>query len=262
MSAHLESMERVWLRVLDYIAEVGACQTQEEFLQTALVRIEKLIPYDVQAGIFEISGPCIKSIGPPENVNRIYREYYRFRLPWFDGKPSVPPARLMGVHLIDYDNEWPDSEFVRDFLPQTGAKNQMSSTFLNDTHVINICRSRHVHGFTDAELLLLSAITPHIKNLHTIFRRLSQKAWGEAMCEAVAETFPRLSRRETEIAAFVCQGLTSAEIATRLIISRRTVEAHLSHVFDKLEVRNRSALRRHVRSRFEDRGTSGASLST
>ena len=51
-----------------------------------------------------------------------------------------------------------------------------------------------------------------------------------------------LTRRERQIADLVATGLTNQEIATRLFVSRRTVESHLSHIYPKLNVRTRSAL--------------------
>jgi non-specific serine/threonine protein kinase len=48
-----------------------------------------------------------------------------------------------------------------------------------------------------------------------------------------------LSDRELEIARLVADGLTNDEIALRLGISRRTVDAHLDHIRTKLGVRSR-----------------------
>ncbi|WP_231610840.1 helix-turn-helix transcriptional regulator, partial [Rhodococcus sp. CX] len=43
-----------------------------------------------------------------------------------------------------------------------------------------------------------------------------------------------LTRREQQIAALVADGLTNREIATKLVISQRTVDAHVEHILAKL----------------------------
>ena len=48
-----------------------------------------------------------------------------------------------------------------------------------------------------------------------------------------------LTAREYEVLAAVAEGLTNREIGRRLFISERTVGVHVSHVFDKLQVRTR-----------------------
>ena len=51
-----------------------------------------------------------------------------------------------------------------------------------------------------------------------------------------------LSERELEIVERVAQGLTNQEIATTLMISKRTVDNHVSNVFNKTGAKNRVAL--------------------
>lgn len=51
-----------------------------------------------------------------------------------------------------------------------------------------------------------------------------------------------LTRRESEIAALVAEGLTNREIAERLFISERTADGHLEHIREKLGVRNRAQI--------------------
>ncbi|OXM53721.1 LuxR family transcriptional regulator [Amycolatopsis thailandensis] len=53
---------------------------------------------------------------------------------------------------------------------------------------------------------------------------------------------PPLTQRETEIARLVAAGLGNREIATRLVIARRTVETHLQHISHKLDFTNRTQL--------------------
>jgi len=51
-----------------------------------------------------------------------------------------------------------------------------------------------------------------------------------------------LSIREREVAREIEKGLSNKEIASALGITERTVKAHLSHVYEKLEVSDRLAL--------------------
>jgi predicted ATPase/DNA-binding NarL/FixJ family response regulator len=51
-----------------------------------------------------------------------------------------------------------------------------------------------------------------------------------------------LTRREREIAELVASGLSNREIAARLFISKRTVDAHVEHIFSKLEISSRVQL--------------------
>ena len=58
-----------------------------------------------------------------------------------------------------------------------------------------------------------------------------------------------LTTREREIAALVASGLSNREIAARLVISKRTVDAHVSHIFVKLGLCSRVQLTVWLRDR-------------
>jgi DNA-binding CsgD family transcriptional regulator len=49
-----------------------------------------------------------------------------------------------------------------------------------------------------------------------------------------------LTPREREVAALLAEGLTNSEIARRLVISRKTVAVHVSHILAKLEMSSRT----------------------
>jgi non-specific serine/threonine protein kinase len=51
-----------------------------------------------------------------------------------------------------------------------------------------------------------------------------------------------LTRRETEVAVLAARGLTNREIAARLFLSVRTVEAHVDHILTKLDFGTRTQL--------------------
>jgi DNA-binding CsgD family transcriptional regulator len=60
-----------------------------------------------------------------------------------------------------------------------------------------------------------------------------------------------LTRREREIAGYVAQGLTNQEIATRLVISKRTADSHVHHMLTKLGFTNRAQIAAWVAERRE-----------
>jgi DNA-binding NarL/FixJ family response regulator len=51
---------------------------------------------------------------------------------------------------------------------------------------------------------------------------------------------PNLTLREKEVLRLVCDGLTNAEIATSLTVSRETIKSELKRIFRKIGVANRT----------------------
>jgi DNA-binding NarL/FixJ family response regulator len=58
----------------------------------------------------------------------------------------------------------------------------------------------------------------------------------------VTELFPdRLSQREVEVLRLVARGRSNQQIADELVLSSKTVARHMSNIFDKIGVENRSS---------------------
>jgi predicted ATPase/DNA-binding CsgD family transcriptional regulator len=62
-----------------------------------------------------------------------------------------------------------------------------------------------------------------------------------------------LTTRERQIAVLVARGLSNREIAARLVISKRTVDAHVNHIFAKLGISSRVQLTIWLRDRVSVR---------
>ena len=72
------------------------------------------------------------------------------------------------------------------------------------------------------------------------FRRLAAAPAGD---DAAA---PQLTERETEILRMVATGLSYKQIATRLVLSHRTVQNHVQNTLGKLQLHNRVELVRYA----------------
>jgi DNA-binding NarL/FixJ family response regulator len=75
------------------------------------------------------------------------------------------------------------------------------------------------------------------------FRRLATAPAGN---DGDGGTAPQLTERETEILRMVATGLSYKQIATRLVLSHRTVQNHVQNTLGKLQLHNRVELVRYA----------------
>jgi len=97
-------------------------------------------------------------------------------------------------------------------------------------------RSRSIYlersgkNYTNRELTLLSLLRPHLVRMHANAhsRRRFDRRRG-------------MTPREAEVLGWIARGKTNNEIAGLLFISPHTVRKHIENIFEKLEVRTRTA---------------------
>jgi DNA-binding CsgD family transcriptional regulator len=68
----------------------------------------------------------------------------------------------------------------------------------------------------------------------------AQRGRGER--KRPASGWASVTPSEHEVIRLVCEGLANKDIATRLFVSPRTVQAHLTHVYAKLDITSRAQL--------------------
>jgi DNA-binding CsgD family transcriptional regulator len=94
-----------------------------------------------------------------------------------------------------------------------------------------------------------------LRSAHEIFTEIGANAFaqrsaqelaatGETVRKRTFETVSELTAQEMQISRLVREGLSNAEIASRMFISPRTVEWHLTRIFAKLQITSRRQLRR------------------
>ncbi len=100
-----------------------------------------------------------------------------------------------------------------------------------------------VNGAEISEVVLEAGDRIQLGSVEFEFRVESQTGLAELRDRAHARLLvSQLSPREREVALAIARGLKSAEIATLLHISTRTVNTHLEHIYERLQLRTRTAL--------------------
>jgi DNA-binding CsgD family transcriptional regulator len=78
-----------------------------------------------------------------------------------------------------------------------------------------------------------------VARLQATFRAHGIRRGPHAKHRRASSGWDSLTPTEIKIAAFVQEGLSNPEIAARLLLSRRTVATHVSHILKKLDVHSR-----------------------
>jgi DNA-binding NarL/FixJ family response regulator len=95
----------------------------------------------------------------------------------------------------------------------------------------------------------------HLRTAHEMLARMGAEAFAERAARELravgdmpqkraVESRDELTPQESQIARLAREGLSNAQIGTRLFISPRTVEYHLHKVFSKHSIRSRNELAR------------------
>jgi NarL family two-component system response regulator LiaR len=121
--------------------------------------------------------------------------------------------------LTAYDND----QYIMALL-EAGAAGYLLKN-VSGSNLVNAIRSVHA-----GEAVLHPTIA------QKVFSRFGGKS--QESVEPVQSI--ELSERETEILKLAAQGLSNQEVADKLFLSRRTIQAHLANIFRKMDVGSRT----------------------
>ncbi len=239
----MDKGELPWPMLLEYFLRVSSCQSRKEFMHTACIEVQALIPFDV-TGLFTTSdGKYLEGIGQNDAVNESYEKYYRFRNPFFLAKEGrIDLGRALPTLAVDWRN-FGRHEFAVDFMIPNRMCKTLSHAHEGNQIVLAIYRSSLSSDFDQIDIDTLGLVNEYLNNLNSSFEKKTSNLDSALSARGMKDKFRMLSRRESEVCFFVLERFNTAEIAANLFISRRTVEKHLESIFEKLDVRSREQLR-------------------
>lgn len=148
------------------------------------------------------------------------------------------------------------------WLVQTAREREFSLMELRSLHALALCQEG---GLTSEELARAQYLTPRVDSPlapHLLASCVHIGAGQDRATGPAARALARrglmiplghaisgLTAREQQLAELLALGFSNAQIAKRLVISRRTVESHVARIMQKLNVASRDdvsdALERH-----------------
>ena len=238
-----------FLKVLHAVSAIGSEMDFSGFCHRTVSELWTLFPSEQSfcCVVRAIPEPPFENVslittGMPESAKRAYVDlYYR-----------MDPARQASTpQTLLLDEDWGQQartgdEFSTDFI-QGMLHIDMSAgiPMVEPSGLGGICfrfTRTHTSRLTDREERLLLALRPHLVNYCAIFRKLESIPGEDYYAAELARDAKILSKREAEVTGLLCRRLRVPEIATRLLISPRTVERHVESIYGKLNVRDRRGL--------------------
>jgi len=167
-----------------------------------------------------------------------------------DGRQAVDQALRLDPDVILMDIAMPDLsgfDATRRILQSKPKVKVLILTMYEEEEVINRCLSAGAAGYVlkDAPRAhLIHAIDVVNKGGQYLSSRALKKVVQQYVkgAKSAASGYERLSDREREVLKLLADGLALKEIATRLVLSVKTVDAHKTNLMRKLDLHDRSEL--------------------
>ncbi|HEX3604988.1 MAG TPA: response regulator transcription factor [Candidatus Dormibacteraeota bacterium] len=164
-----------------------------------------------------------------------------------DGIEAVAAAREHRPDVVLMDIRMPRMDGVEATRRLAGHRVLILTTFNLDEYVIEALRAgasgfllkdappeelvRAVRVVAAGDALLSPAVTRRL--LDSVVRRLP------AAATPAPAVLRDLTERELDVLRLVARGMSNSEIAAQLVLGETTVKTHVSHVLDKLGLRDR-----------------------
>ncbi|EKO0725400.1 response regulator transcription factor [Staphylococcus pseudintermedius] len=121
----------------------------------------------------------------------------------------------------------------------TGIKILVLTSYVDEEHVISAMQAG-ADGYemkdVDPEALMTSIET--VLQGDKVIHKDAQQVMDTVITKP--HMLNKLSKRETEVLKEMAKGKTNKEIAETLFVSEKTIKTHVSHIFSKLEVTDRT----------------------
>jgi len=240
-----------WQFLVQMTTRFNYCTSYNETSNTFFQQIRTLIPH--RSGVvFQASredGRVILS--SPISTEQIddksdHNFFIKGAYPHWDEFVMLPYSSVFRQSDIITPGKWERTRVYRDVWHPKGV---FWGLFISLVHkdvplvVLGIQRERETGDFTERDIYIMNTLRDPLERKYFSLLEDRQRT-GNAGADRImkASVSFGLTKRETEIVSLVCAGKGSDEMCRHLYITHATLSKHLSNIYSKTKVRNRTQL--------------------
>jgi DNA-binding CsgD family transcriptional regulator len=241
-----------WQFLLQMVTRINYAETYPDVCNIFLQQIKTLIPYQNgvafrsgrEKGDVVLTNPITTEDVNDESDHAFFTEG---DYPHWNEFVMAPHSIVFRQSDIIPEGKWERTRVYREvWEPKNNYWGLFASLVYEDCPlaVIGIMRARADDDFAARDIYIMNTLKdPLERKLHsllefTIFQ--SGNVYSNRLAKAMAEY--KLTKREKEIVALACGGKSSEEMCRQLYITHATLAKHLSNIYCKTKVRNRTQL--------------------
>ena len=244
-------MDFEWQFLIQVATRISYCGSYAETCGTFFQQIRVLIPYHngvvFQAGR-ENGRVTLSNPVSTENLNdKTDHDFFiNGKFPHWDEFLMLPYSSVFRQSDIIPPGQWEKTRVYRDVWQ---PKNLYWGLFLSLVHkdtplaILGLQRADDANDFTARDVFIINALKDPLER--KFFSLLEDfNLIGNAGADRILKTSASfgLTRRETEIVSLVCAGKGGDEMCQSLYITHATLSKHLSNIYAKTKVKNRTQL--------------------
>lgn len=240
-----------WQFLIQMTTRIHYCGTYSETCNTFLQQIRTLIPYSVgvvfQAGRENGRVLLTSPISTEHHDDKSSHNFFiEGKYPHWDEFVMLPYSSAFRQSDIIQPGKWEKTRVYRDVWQPKGM---FWGLFLALVHkdiplaVLGIQRDKSSNDFSERDVYIMNTLKDALERKFFSLledRRQSGSAGADRILKASVSY--GLTKRETEIVSLICAGKGSDEMCQILYITHATLSKHLSNIYSKTKVKNRTQL--------------------
>ena len=240
-----------WQFLIQMTTRINYCGIYPDVCNTFLQQIRTMIAYHTGV-VFQVSRENGRvTLNSPISTEHLddrldHNFFIEGKYPHWDEFVMLPYSTVFRQSDIIPAGKWEKTRVYRDVWQPKGM---FWGLFLSLVHkdvplvVLGILREKEDADFSERDAYILNTLKdPLERKYYSLLedRRVSENADADRILKSSASF--GLTKRETEIVSLVCAGKGSEEMCQHLYITHATLSKHLSNIYAKTRVKNRTQL--------------------